>query len=84
MLWVLRVSPHSICFCGEIWIIIPKLSPNTLLICFSVMFVVLYQFDAGQSSRYPVELVEGRLVGMHSLGTMSWTVGQIRRVFRDN
>ena len=29
------MSTHNICFYGEIRIIIPKLSSNTLLICFT-------------------------------------------------
>ena len=35
------MSTHNICFYGEIWKIILKLSPDTLLICFTGLFAVI-------------------------------------------
>ena len=57
MLWVLSeailMSTHNICFYGEISKIIPKLSPNTLLICSSV-FIKIYKLNMSHVMRKPV------------------------------
>ena len=42
------MSTHSICFYGEMWKVIPKLSSNTLLICSTAVGLIDTKFNGLQ------------------------------------
>ena len=57
------MSTHNICFYKEIWKIIPKLSPNTLLICSTVTMDSKNRSDFIDEHAYQCLLYTHLLVG---------------------